>query len=310
MDFAIRTLKMSITSPPRPHQKSRRIQEPRIIPPAIEALERRCLLADFSATINFQPEGVGPVEFTRADFGRPFGVRGNGLTYGWSRDLEADGAMFDRDSERELIGLRFGGRLGNGESSAVDERFDTFARAEAGDEWSILVPDGTYAVAMVSGDPDFGGPIDAERHVWTVNGQAAMRARPVPMHPWGEAIAYVEVTDGRITLRADEDGVNNSLSWVRVAQIPPLPEYQQGQGIQWEVTDDISSPVKRVEGGYARVGDKFIVIGGFGEGYESVYRRVDIFDLQTNQWSSGADLPAGAAETHMGFVADTARGHV
>ena len=279
-------------------------------PALIDALEPRCLLADFAATINFQPAHVGPVELTRADFGRPFGLRGNGLTYGWSRDLEAEGAMVDRDSTRNIIGLRFGGNNGNGDDPAIDERFDTFARVEVGDEWSIEVPDGTYAVALVSGDPDFAGSLIAEDHRWSVNGQPAMRAHPEPAYPWGEAIVFVEVTDGLITLRAEEESVNSSLSWVRIAQIPPLPQYDQGLSIQWEFSDDVTSPVQRVEGGYAQAGNRLFVIGGFGESYSTIYRRVDILDLESFEWTIGADLPEEASETHMGFVADPARGHI
>lgn len=289
-------------------------QPPKEQPTAcLEPLENRRLLADFAATINFQPADDGPVEFTRADFGRPFALRGNALTYGWSRDLEADGDIIERNSQRDIIGLRFGGRIGNGppdEDQNVDERFDSFARVDAGDEWSIQVPNGTYAVALVSGDPQFAGGAGSQRHVWTVNDQPTMDADPLADYPWGEGITYVEVTDGLITLRADEKGLNNSLSWVRVAHVPPLPQYAQGQDIQWEFIDQIVSPVRRAEGGYARVGEKLFVIGGFGEAYQSVHRRVDILDLQTQGWSSGADLPAGASETHMGFVADEARGHI
>ena len=277
---------------------------------AIELLEPRQLLADFSATVNFQPVDVGPVQFTHADFGRLFALRANGISYGWSRDLEAAGAMVDRDSSRDVIGLSAGGNIGNGEGASVDERFDTFASVQAGDEWSIHVPNGTYAVALVSGDPAFTGPLSQQRHVWTVNGQATMDARPLPDHPWGEGTTHVVVTDERITLRAHEDGQNNSLSWVKVTQVPALPDNPQGESIDWEVSEEVPSPVRRVEGGYAHVGDNFFVIGGFGEAYATVYRRVDILDLNTRLWSTGADLPAGAAETHMGFAAEIARGHI
>ncbi len=251
------------------------------------------------------------MEFTRADFGRPFALRANGISYGWSRDLEAAGYMVNRDSTRDVIGLSFGGRIGNGsENPDVDERFDTFARVEPGDEWSIHVPNGTYAVALVSGDPEFSGPLGGQFHRWSVNGEPVMDARPLPDYPWGEGITFVEVTDERITLRAGDNGVQNSLSWLRVAQVDPLPDYQDGQEIDWEISEEIPSPVRRVEGGYARMGDKFFVIGGFGESYATVYHRVDILDIASGTWSQGADLPAEAAETHMGFAGDEARGHI
>ena len=291
-----------------PAPKPRLISRPAA---TFESLEPRRLLADFAATINFQPADVGPVEFTRADFGRPFGLRGNGLTYGWSRNLQADGDMVDRDSTRALPGLTQGGNLGNGESPDVDERYDTFARVEVGDTWRIQVPNGTYAVGIVTGDPAFQGNIGEQTHIWDLNGNRILRAEPLASYPFGESVVFVEVTDGLITLEAAEGSNNNSLAWVRVAQIPPRPDYGQGRDITWSFAgDDLASPIRRVEGGSVVVGGKMYVVGGFGEAYATVHHRVDILDLDTFEWSRGADLPAGAAETHAGLAADAARGHL
>lgn len=269
---------------------------------------------DFAATINFQPDGVGPVEFTRADFGRPFGLRGNGLRYGWSRDLEEAGDMIDRDSTRDLPGLTVGGRTGNGpasESQDVDERYDNFASVEVGDTWSIEVPNGTYAVAIVSGDPEFQGSLSDANHIWNLNGNRILRAQPLPTYPWGDAAVFIEVTDNRITLEAAEGSLNNSLSWLRVAEIPARPDYEQGREIFWNFAgEEIVSPVRRVEGGSVVVGNRMYVIGGFGAAYTSVYNRVDILNIDTFEWTRGADLPAGVAETHAAFAADEARGHI
>jgi N-acetylneuraminic acid mutarotase len=44
-------------------------------------------------------------------------------------------------------------------------------------------------------------------------------------------------------------------------------------------------------------------MGGF-DGDLNVNRRVDIFDLETEKWSTGAQLPSGAALTHGGAVTD------
>src|SRR5688572_9027274 len=80
----------------------------------------------FKQFVNFQPDGPPVPSDYRTDIGRVFGVRKNGLTYGWSEPNEAN--MIDRN-----------------DPDAVDQRFDTFA--EVGDRtWSIQVPNGTYSV--------------------------------------------------------------------------------------------------------------------------------------------------------------------
>src|SRR5262245_54008296 len=43
--------------------------------------------ATFLGRINFQPDGSSPVpDYYRVDTGAPYGLRSNGLTYGWSGD--------------------------------------------------------------------------------------------------------------------------------------------------------------------------------------------------------------------------------
>lgn len=286
---------------------------------AVESLERRRLLSSnidpgpefvpdgFGANINFQPDSVGPVENTRADFGRPFATRGNGLKYGWSRDLEAAGAMVDADSDRDLPGLSYGGNIGNGppdEAQDVDERYDTFARVDGGDEWSIAVPNGTYAVGLVGGDPSFTGSLGAVLSAWDVNGKRVVQAQPTSDYPFAEAVIIAEVTDGRIRVSVGSESRGSALSWLRVAQVQAPPTYGTGDSIDWEMSDSLPSPVPRAEGSSTVVGGKMYVVGGFAPAYSEVYRRVDVLDLATLQWSRGPDLPDGAPETHGAIAAD------
>ena len=278
--------------------------------PTIETLEPRRLLAagdftgDFAATINFQPEDLGPVENTRADFGRPFAVRGNGLTYGWNRDIEP----VDVDSTRDLPGLTVGGNIGNGpegEDQNVDERYDTHVPVNPGDSFSIEVPEGnTYAISFVSGSPDFDGPYGAARHDWLVNGQRVMNAQVTPDYPWGENVLYVEPVDGRITLTAGENSQQNSLAFLRVASVEPLEEAGEGVDVSWTNDTGLNSPIRRVEGNGITVGDRLYMVGGFTEGYQDVTNRLDIYDFNTGEFTRGADLPDLVAETHAAAATD------
>ena len=280
---------------------------------ALEPLEPRRLLAvvggtpladGFTANVNFQPAATGPVAFTHADFGRPYGVRGNGLSYGWDRDLSA--AAVDRDSPRDIRPLV---TRDADDNAHRDERFDTYVAAPNGASWRIAVPDGCYAVVLVSGDPDYAGGIGGRKYRWSVNGQPTMNALPVDFYPWGEGIAYVVVTDGQIRVSADDNGLENNLMWLRVAQLESLPTYEQGAAVAWSQSP-VEAPTERIESGAARVGDQLYVIGGFLQGFTQVTPRVDVLDLATLTWSAGPALPPDAAETHAAVAVDAARGHV
>ena len=58
---------------------------------SIESLEHRTLLAGVSFNINFQPAGAAVPAYYKADIGAAYGMRANGLTYGWSADNTAPG---------------------------------------------------------------------------------------------------------------------------------------------------------------------------------------------------------------------------
>jgi N-acetylneuraminic acid mutarotase len=282
-----------------------------------ERLEPRRLLAGFggdsldggfSANIDFRPETSPAVEFTRSDLGRPFGLRGNGLTYGWSRDLEDVGDMIDRDSTRNVVPLvdakcrcAVHGR---------DNRYDTFAQVTPGDEWSIEVPNGTYAVALVMGDPDRTDPEgDGVRHRFSVNGIDTAFAVPIASYPWGEAVAFTTVNDGRVRVRAAGDAVGATLLHLRVAQVDPFTAPTAGAAITWQTQGDVLDS-GRVEPGTFVSGGRRYVIGGFENNYTGVTRSVDAIDLSDlTADASPADLPADAAETHAAWAFDETRGH-
>ncbi len=62
-------------------------------------------------------------------------------------------------------------------------------------------------------------------------------------------------------------------------------------------------PQKRVEAARMQVGSKLFVFGGYIT-LETVSRRVDLFDLETQRWQQIGTLPVDAAETHNGTVYD------
>ena len=281
---------------------------------ALRASADRSVDGGFAVTVNFQPDGMANVANTRGDFGRLYGERGNGLTYGWNRDLEAAGDVFDRDTTIDDYSLTASTQVG------IDERYDTGVELELGDEWSIDVPDGkTYAVAIVSGDPNVADPDRASPQVWTyldVNGTLFLNGRLQPQWAFAEVSGYVEAgEDGRITISVDERTQNGRLLWVRIAEVEPFPSYGEGENVDWfeairGFEDEYDAPlgeVRRGEGGGGLVGDEVVTIGGFDVAYEGVWQRVDAIDVNTRESRALAPIPEGAANTHAASVVDDAR---
>jgi hypothetical protein len=88
--------------------------------------------------VNFQAASAPSVPAGYvADYGDAFGDRGNGFAYGWNID-NAVNARY-RDS-----------------ANSPDLRYDTFVhmiKAMPPAIWNVAVPNGTYDVHIVSGDP-------------------------------------------------------------------------------------------------------------------------------------------------------------
>lgn len=91
----------------------------------------------FPVKINFQPAGTKIPAGYIADTGRPFGHRGNGRYYGWSRDVTA----FTR--ERHM---------------SDDPVYDTMIPLQyylSRWDWSMALPDGLYHIKLGMGDSAF-----------------------------------------------------------------------------------------------------------------------------------------------------------
>jgi secreted PhoX family phosphatase len=95
----------------------------------------------FTVKVNFQSNSQGDQSIPAGylpDYGLAYGDRGNGFSYGWSRDISADAR--DRNS-------------GN---SRGDQRYDTLIHFQKGTAavWEIAIPNGTYNLFIMCGDPD------------------------------------------------------------------------------------------------------------------------------------------------------------
>jgi PA14 domain len=90
-----------------------------------------------SSAVNFQPAGVPIPPGYVADTGTVFGSRG-GLSFGWNADNTAQ--TRDRNA-----------------ANSPDQRYDTLTHLQKPQNlnasWELAVPNGTYRVRAVSGDP-------------------------------------------------------------------------------------------------------------------------------------------------------------
>ena len=151
--------------------------------------------------VNFQPATAPVPEGYIADTGAVFGSRGNGLNFGWDADVTAE--TRDRNA-----------------AGAPDQRYDTLVHlqrliANPARVWELQVPNGTYAVRVVAGDPN---TFDS-RHVLMAEGVTILDGTPTSASRFIEATANVTVTDGRLTLAQGTGGSNTKLCFVDLSAV-------------------------------------------------------------------------------------------
>ncbi len=139
-----------------------------------ELLEQRCLLAAETILINFQFDEAPVPNGYQRDVGALYGDRGNGLNYGWTSDHT------DVSRDRGLL---------------ADQRLDTLIHFHQSQSWELAVPNGTYEVTAVVGDPAFDDGVHT-LNVEGINFFNAVNDTSVPM----SQTMQVTVADGRLTL--------------------------------------------------------------------------------------------------------------
>jgi Legume lectin domain len=152
----------------------------------------------FSARINFQLAGAAtPAEYL-ADTGAAYGSRGNGYTYGWSGD--------NRANARER-------------SAIDDQRYDTLLHMQKPENpnavWELSVPNGTYQVHIVSGDPSH---TDSVYRI-NVEGVLAISGTPTSARRWFENTVTVTVSDGRLTVSNATGASNNKINFLDITPV-------------------------------------------------------------------------------------------
>ena len=145
----------------------------------------------FSANVNFQLAGAPTFPGYLVDAGAVFGDRGNGLSYGWSQDV----ALMARDRNNAL---------------SPDQRYDTLIHMGTL-TWEITVPNGTYSVHAVVGDPSY---TDVNSKL-TVEGVLAINGLTSAANAWLQGTVTVTVSDGRLTI-GNQIGSYNKICFIDI----------------------------------------------------------------------------------------------
>ena len=302
---------------------------------AVEPLEGRRLFAGFAAAVDFMPDGATTTLGYVGDAGLVYGVRSDGLTFGWDADVSARAKT-------------------KASAAAPDERYETFIAPKKA-IWEMAVPSGVYSVHIVAGDGATGvkAKVDVEG-IPAVYGKTSKDAR------WLEATLNVTVSDGRLTVSPGENFKSNKLAFLEATLIgvqataeavtpvvtdpvvtdpasgtpatteptaptdPTTPATPTDGGIglsepaaptapvivpvgppaiAWSA-GTTTAPQTRVEAGVARLGTKLYVMGGYVHGFD-VDNTTDVFDAATGTWSKGPDFPG--SQTHASVATDGVR---
>ena len=148
--------------------------------------------------VNFQPESAPTPSGFVADTGDRYDVRDNGLTYGWTAD----------NFETRDRGV------------ASDRRYDTLNHMQLGGtySWEASVPNGTYRVRVVAGDPDFTDQVNSLR-VEDVVVEDPEGTDVGSNDNFDDYVVTTEVTDGRLTISPTTDAENAKLAFVTFSQV-------------------------------------------------------------------------------------------
>jgi hypothetical protein len=184
--------------------------------------------------INFQTATAPVPDGYLADTGAVFGDRGNGFSYGWN-------AATNETRER---------------NKHPDKRYDTLNHLQKSSNphaiWEIALPNGTYTVHLVAGDPGFTDQIN------NFDIEGVVVTDPDGQDNFDEYSVTVTVSDGRLSIGPAAGASNAKICFVDIEQVAPTSLTVAG--------DDPASeePVAATQPATLRPGTKTIATGADG----------------------------------------------
>jgi probable HAF family extracellular repeat protein len=149
----------------------------------------------YTVSINFQPAGSTVPTGYVPDAGGVYATQ-YGYTYGW----HVDDTAWTRDRNSSL---------------SWDQRYDTLIHSAHPDRtnyWELYVPNGTYVVHTVSGDPC----CTDSTHVILAEGVVVASGTPTTSHLWIEGTITVTVTDNHLTITNGSTSTNDKLNYIDI----------------------------------------------------------------------------------------------
>ncbi len=165
----------------------------------VESIEPRILLASSAVNlhINFQSSATkGSFADYVADIGSAYGARDGGLTFGWNSSNTSSA----RQRNSKL---------------SPDLRYDTLNQMQPGGAsrtWEIGIPNGTYSVHLVAGDPSYTDSV----YKLKVESTTILSGTPSSSRHWIEATANVTVSDGKLTVSNASGAKNNKICFIDI----------------------------------------------------------------------------------------------
>jgi fibronectin type 3 domain-containing protein len=142
------------------------------------------------------------------DIGLAFGSNGGGLMFGWNVDNTANG----RDRQA---------------ANSPDELHDSLIHMDLNGTftWSIAVPNGTYSVHVITGDPSNADVVSK----LTVNGVLTVNGSNNAGSLWLEGTSTITVTNGLITV-AEQAGAYDKIDAIDIVQQSAAPAINFASG--------------------------------------------------------------------------------
>jgi hypothetical protein len=146
--------------------------------------------------VNFQTTTSPTPAGFLADSGAVFGSRGNGQSYGWNLSASA----FARDRNN---------------LASPDQQHDTFIHTQlyGARVWELAIPNGTYSVHIVAGDPNFFDSV----YKYNVEGVLTVNGTPTSGNRFVEGTHAVTVNDGKLTVTNASGSVNNKIAFIEIS---------------------------------------------------------------------------------------------
>ena len=157
----------------------------------------------------FRPTEAGGPPGYIVDTGAVYGPHTNGFTYGWNEEMKK--FLADRSNPAFAAPKQ---------ARSPDPRYSCVAamdhpELEKPAFWGVSVPNGTYNIHVVAGDPGFYDSV----YAINVNDAMVLEGIPDQAKRWVEATKTISVTNQKIIVTNNPKGINNKLCFIEIQEV-------------------------------------------------------------------------------------------